>query len=315
MTGTVVQVAAVTVPATSANLGPGFDCLGLALDLRDEYRVEVVGEPGVRVRTVGECSDSLPRDESHLVARSLLTALEGLGLRVPGVRLSCRNTIPQGKGLGSSAAAIVGGVALGFALAADIDAHRDDILQLAAEVEGHPDNVAAAVLGGFTVSWLDEAGGRARAVTLPVAAALRAVLFIPQSTSPTQEARAVLPAQVTLASAVHNSARSALLVAAMTREPDLLLAATSDRLHQEQRRATYPEAMALVDRLRADGVAAAISGAGPSVLALSASPGDEGSPGKQDYARTPHGGYRMVPVGIGTGVAATHVADVGYRSP
>lgn len=287
--------AAVTVPATCANLGPGFDCLGLALDLRDSYAVQVVDRPGVEVRSSGRDAAGLPTDETHLVASALIAGLERLGIGAPGLLLTCRNEIPQGRGLGSSAAAIVGGIALAYALRSSVEDHRDDILELAAQLEGHPDNVAPAALGGFTVSWT-EPDGRARAVRLPVADSIDAVLYVPDATSPTHEARSVLPERVPFADAVHNGARSALLVAALTGRPDLLFPATADRLHQEQRRGAYPAAMALVDRLRAAGVAAVVSGAGPAVLALGA--------GAPPLAVIAPSGYRAMPIRVGFGVEA-----------
>jgi homoserine kinase len=255
---------AVRVPATSANLGPGFDCLGLALDIYDEYRVEVVARPGVVVDSVGECAEFLPTDERHLVARALVRGLAAGGYGAAGLRLRCRNAIPQGRGLGSSSAAIVGGLLL-----ADTLMGRDDpeaLVAAAGAMEGHPDNVAPAALGGLTIAWTHD--GTARAVRLELAAAIRPVVFLPSFTSPTDEARAALPEQVPHQDAAFNAARAALLVLALTARTGELFVATEDRLHQEQRRATYPDAMALVDRLRADRVPAVISGAGPAVLAL-----------------------------------------------
>ena len=260
----------VSVPATSANLGPGFDSFGLALDIRDTYVAEVVESPGVVVASTGQDSDELPRDDSHLVARSMLAGCERLNLAVPGLRISCRNDIPQSRGMGSSAAAIAGGVALAYALVSDIADTAGEILRLAAEIEGHPDNVAPAVLGGFTIAWT-QADGAARAISQPVATDVAAVLFVPEATSPTAAARAALPTEVPLADAVHNSARSALLTVALTQQPELLFDATADRLHQEQRRSGYPDAMDLVDTLRGEGVSAVVSGAGPAVLALGSS--------------------------------------------
>lgn len=293
--------AAVSVPATSANLGPGFDCFGLALDIRDSYEAEVVAEPGVRVATSGEGSSDLPVDETHLVASSMLHALDHLGVAQPaGLRLTCSNAIQQGRGLGSSAAAIVGGVALAHALVGDVADRRAEILELAAAIEGHPDNVAPAVLGGFTISWLEgDHGGGARAVSLPILPDIGAVLFIPATTSPTAGARAVLPDTVAMSAAVHNASRSALLVAALTQQPELLWAATADQLHQESRRAGYPEAMALVDELRAAGTAAAISGAGPTVVALTTAADADAVSGLQPA------GFRVHSSRIGSGVAAT----------
>jgi len=256
--------------------------------------VQVRDAPGVEVRSQGCDAVGLPTDETHLVASALLAGLDRLGVAAPGLLLTCRNEIPQGRGLGSSAAAIVGGISLAYALVATVDDHRDDILELAADIEGHPDNVAPATLGGFTAAWT-EPGGPARAVRLPVADSIEAVVYIPEATSPTHEARSVLPDLVPLVDAVHNGARSALLVAALTSRPDLLYPATADRLHQEQRRGAYPAAMALVDRLRSAGVAAVVSGAGPAVLALGG--------GAPRLLTGPEAGYRAMPISIGAGVS------------
>lgn len=285
------------MPATSANLGPGFDSFGLALDLRDTYAAEVVASPGVVVESVGHNSDDLPRDDSHLVARAMLAGCERLELEVSGLRITCRNVIPQSRGMGSSAAAIVGGVALAYALLGDVADHSAAILELAAEIEGHPDNVAPAVLGGFTIAW-SQADGTARAVSMPVAADVAAVLFVPEATSPTAAARAALPDHVPFADAVHNSSRSAILTLALTQRPDLLFDATADRLHQEQRRSGYPAAMQLVDTLRGEGVAAVVSGAGPAVLALGNSESLAG------VVHAVHPGFSTQSVSFGPGLLA-----------
>lgn len=283
--------ARVSVAATSANLGPGFDALGLALDIRDSYEVEIAAGPALTVETVGECADQLPRDADHLVARALLTGLRAAGADEVGFRLRCRNAIPQGRGLGSSAAAIVGGLALADAVAGTGSPER--LVHLASDLEGHPDNVAAAALGGLTISWLT--GSSARAVSLAVHPDVRLALFVPEATSPTAAARAALPATVPHADAAANAGRAALLVAALTQSPDLLFDATADLLHQQQRRATYEQAMRLVDDLRARGHAAVVSGAGPAVLVLTRDPADA--------VATRVAGYHVREVRVGTGVA------------
>lgn len=252
------------IPATSANLGPGFDSLGLALDIYDEYRATVTDSRCTEVRMTGEASADLPTDERHLVAQALHHGLRRWGGEIGGLHLSCTNRIPQGRGLGSSSAAIVGGLLLAQALLGLDDAA--DVLVTANELEGHPDNVAPAVLGGLTVAWVES--GAARAARLELCPDICLTVFIPTFTSPTAAARAALPETVPHGDAAFNAARSALLVVALTKRPDVLLAATQDRLHQEQRRSTYPDAMALVDRLRDLGIPAVISGAGPAVLAL-----------------------------------------------
>ncbi len=259
--------AEVTVPATSANLGPGFDALGLALDLRDRVRAGVTDGP-LRIDVEGEGADAVPRDETHLVHRAMVLAFTTLGVAPPRVSLHCRNAVPHGRGLGSSSAAIVAGLALGRALVADGPAAMDDarLLALATEMEGHPDNVAPAVLGGFTIAW--RTGSGSRAVRLEASPVVRPVLLVPPDPLETAVARGLLPAQVSHRDASANAGRAALLVAALTGRPDLLLDATEDRLHQRFRAPAMPQSLALVDRLRGDGVAAVVSGAGPSVLAL-----------------------------------------------
>lgn len=258
----------VRVPATSANLGPGFDALGLALGLHDDV-VARIGDDGVVVDVAGEGADSdLPRDERHLVVRAMMTAFDRLGGRPRGVELSCANRIPHGRGLGSSAAAIVAGVLLARALVlggeqalADVD-----VLALAAEIEGHPDNVAACVLGGLTVAWSDPAGFRA--VRLECDDRVRPVAFVPPFSASTEQARGLLPASVAHADAAFSAGRSALLIAALTGNPDVLLPATEDRLHQQYRAPAMPQSAELVTALRGHGHAAVVSGAGPTVLAL-----------------------------------------------
>jgi homoserine kinase len=260
----------VRVPATTANLGPGFDSCGMALGLYDEVRAEP-GAAGVRIEIAGEGAGNLPSDERHLIAATVLRIAADLGSPLPGLTLTCRNRIPHGRGLGSSAAAIVAGVLLGRALAgADRDPRAE--LAAAAVAEGHPDNVAPALLGGFTVAWSDGGPEESAAVSLPVHADLCPVVFVAAAQLATHAARGLLPASVPFGDAVFNTGRAALLTAAVTARPDLLAAATADRLHQDARRTGYPDSWELVATLRAEGHAAAISGAGPTVLALPTDP-------------------------------------------
>jgi homoserine kinase len=268
----------VRVPATSANLGPGFDSFGLALGVHDELVAMVTEDEGVLVEVDGECADSLPRDETHLVVRAMRRAFDHLGGQPAGLVLRCTNAIPHGRGLGSSAAAIVGGLVLARGLVLDGPQRLDDggLLDLAATMEGHPDNVAAALLGGFTVSWVDAGVDGATGEYLQMAQALRLephpdvvpVVAVPVERLPTQTARAMLPDQVAMADAVFNVGRAALLVHALTTDPGLLMLATEDRLHQDARRPAYPASHDLVVALRSAGVPAVVSGAGPTVLAL-----------------------------------------------
>ncbi|MBB2923798.1 homoserine kinase [Cellulomonas cellasea] len=257
------------VPATSANLGPGFDALGLALGLHDDLEVRALGSPGVVVDVTGEGADSVPRGEDHLVVRALRLALDHVGAPQTGLHLTCTNRIPHGRGLGSSAAAAVGGLLLARALLADPEALDDEtVLGLATELEGHPDNAAPALLGGATIAWLEGTDERPRAVRLDLHPDVAPLVVVPATELSTRRARGVLPASVPHGDAARQAGRAALLVEALSRRPDLLLPATSDWLHQPYRRDVMPDSLALVDALRAHGVAAVVSGAGPTVLAL-----------------------------------------------
>jgi homoserine kinase len=260
----------VRTPATSANLGPGFDTLGLALTLYDDLSARVTGDSWT-VAVTGEGAGELPTDERHLVVRAMLATFDELGARPPGVAVECVNRIPQARGLGSSSAAIVGGVQLARALVRE-QISDEAALGIAARLEGHPDNVAPCLLGGFTIAWTEAAGSRA--VRLDVAAGVQPTLFVPQERGLTATARAALPAAVPHADAAFNTGRAALLVHALTHDPALLFAATEDRLHQGYRAEAMPGTASLVASLRSVGVAAVVSGAGPTVLALSPVPGD-----------------------------------------
>jgi homoserine kinase len=291
--GVVVGVpVTVRVPASSANLGPGFDSLGLALDLHDVVTVEALGpadgahDPAacadvtVEVTVEGEGSGHVPLDESHLLVRSLRSGLAHAGAGRPRLRVHCRNTIPHGRGLGSSAATIVAGLVAARGLLADPGLLDDaEVLALATAAEGHPDNAAASLFGGFTVAWMDPSSGRlalrrAGAVRVPVDPRVRIAVCVPDGELATSRARAMLPASVPHGDAAYNAGRSALLVEALSRRPDLLLPATEDRLHQRQRADAMPQTWALVEAVRAAGAAAVVSGAGPCVLVL----GEGGAP-------------------------------------
>jgi homoserine kinase len=261
----------VRVPATSANLGPGFDTLGLALALYDEVTVEVIPE-GVEVIVHGVGEGEVPLDESHLVVRSIAHALDRRGYDLPGIRLEARNAIPHGRGLGSSGAAIVAGVMAAAGLLdgiAEID--ETDALAIATELEGHPDNVAPALFGGLTIAWMTPDGPAHK--KLMVHRGVSPVVFVPEHVMSTALARSLQPASVPHEDAVFNLSRSALLVAALIQSPELLLAATEDRLHQDYRAAAMPETNRLITALRAADFPAVVSGAGPSVLVLAGDPG------------------------------------------
>jgi homoserine kinase len=268
--------ARVRVPATSANLGPGFDSFGLALQLYDDVVVRVA-ESGLAVDVAGEGADEVRRDKRNLVVRSVQATFEALGGQPRGLEIVCANRIPHGRGLGSSAAAIVGGVlaARELVLGGSERLPDDAVLALAAQLEGHPDNVAACLLGGFTMAWSEGPDGSAavatRALRLDPHKSLAPVAFVPEAKSSTAKVRKLLPEVVPHHDAAVNAARAALLVQALTRRPDLLLVATEDRLHQQYRAPTMLRSAALVARLREAGVPAVISGAGPTVLALTTS--------------------------------------------
>lgn len=262
-------------PATSANLGPGFDALGLALTLHDEVEARVTDEGlSIEVSGEGELADLAGAGEEHLVVRSMRAAFGLLGAQPPGLALRCLNQIPHGRGLGSSAAAIVAGILAARALAGDASQPCQADLALATEFEGHPDNVAACLFGGLTIAWTHE--GQPRALRLePEPGIVPVALIAPEPVS-TEEARKLLPATVPHPDAVQNATRSALLIAALTTSAaearEALLAATEDRLHQEYRAPFMPATHDLVRRLRAARIPAVVSGAGPTVLAFL--PGD-----------------------------------------
>ena len=269
MAGPAFRAAAVRVrvPATSANLGPGFDAFGLSLGLYDDVVVRVA-DSGLHIDIAGEGAETLPRDERHLLVRAMRTAFDVLGGQPRGLEIVCANRIPHGRGLGSSSAAICAGIMAARAVTIGGDTKLDDaaLLELANEIEGHPDNVAACLLGGFTIAWLD--GGVGRAIRLDPTDSIVPVVFVPAKPVLTEAARGLLPRTVPHVDASTNAGRAALFVEALTRRPELLLPATEDRLHQDYRTPAMPESLALVARLRADGVPAVISGAGPTVLAL-----------------------------------------------
>ncbi|MEW2544954.1 homoserine kinase [Streptomyces sp. NPDC047002] len=269
MAGPAFRAAAVRVrtPATSANLGPGFDAFGLSLGLYDDVVVRVA-DTGLHIDIAGEGARTLPRDENHLLVRALRTAFDLLGGQPRGLEVVCANRIPHGRGLGSSSAAICAGIVAARAVTIGGDARLDDaaLLELATEIEGHPDNVAACLLGGFTLAWTES--GAARALRMDPAPSVVPVVFVPEAPVLTETARGLLPRTVPHVDAAVNAGRAALLVEALTRRPELLLPATEDRIHQEYRQPAMPQSVALVDRLREDGVPAMISGAGPTVIAL-----------------------------------------------
>ena len=277
-------MAQISVPASSANIGPGFDCFGLALELRDRYAAQVLDDATFDVDVTGEGADEVKKDAKNLVIKAMMRGFEHMGSKPRGIALRALNVIPHGRGLGSSASAIVGGLSLARSLVLTGEQYMsdEDLITLATELEGHPDNVAAAFYGGATIAWLeasvDSAGevkNFGRAVSLKVDDRIKALLLVPDNQLSTAKARKLLPETISHQDAVLNSSRSALLVHALAERPDLLFTATGDLLHQKYREPAMPKTIALVEKLRGAGLAAVVSGAGPSVMVLYAGSEDE----------------------------------------
>ncbi len=288
------RTVSVSAPATSANLGPGFDHLGLAYDLRQQATLRVTESASV-AEVTGEGADAVPRDGSHLIIRSALTALAELGQSVPGLALTADNVIPHGRGLGSSAAAIVAGILAATELAG-VEPDPAWLLRRAVEIEGHADNVAAALHGGLVIAYpeSDDAPGTGYGVAgVQVHPEVGATVYLPETPVATAEARGLLPATVPHGDAAANAGRAALLVEALSRSPELLLAGTTDRLHQGYRRVAMPASYDLLESLRDKGFAAVISGAGPSVLVLGRAAALAALPDRA--------GFRRLVLRIGTG--------------
>ncbi|MHC9570271.1 homoserine kinase [Corynebacterium diphtheriae] len=268
----------VTVPASSANLGPGFDTLGLALSLYDTVEVEVT-DHGLEVEVFGEGQGELPLDGSHLVVKAIRAGLKAADVQVPGLRVVCHNSIPQSRGLGSSAAAAVAGVAAANGLAGfPLDDAR--VVQLSSAFEGHPDNAAASVLGNAVVSWTEIPVDRRtepqfKAVTINVDSRIKATALVPDFHASTEAVRRVLPSDVTHLDARFNVSRCAVMTVALQHHPELLWEGSRDRLHQPYRADVLPVTAEWVNRLRNRGYAAYLSGAGPTIMVLHTEPVDE----------------------------------------
>ena len=332
--------AVVRAPATSANLGPGFDAFGLALGLHDQVEAWVTGG-GLAVEVHGEGEETAGAGERHLVVRAARAAFDAMGGQPAGLVLRCTNGIPHGRGLGSSAAAVVSGILAARALVADgADLLPDaGVLRLAVDLEGHPDNVAACLAGGLTIAWQPAAAGRctgsgadvvpgadvprgngpaARPVSLlrlDVLGAITAVACVAPSAMATHEARAALPASVPHADAAANAARSALLLAALTSDPAVLFDATEDYLHQRYRAAAMPPTADLLARLRRAGVAAVMSGAGPSVLALGLADTRPGLAVVDSIARETGIAWRVTPLKVDRQGATVQPGGTGEPPP
>jgi homoserine kinase len=276
------------VPATSANLGPGFDCFGLALDLWNEVTIDLDARSGVAWE--GEGSDELPVDGSDMVSRAFAHAARTGGVPLPLVALLGVNRIPLERGLGSSAAACVAGISLADRLL-DLGLEPEEILELAVEMEGHPDNAAAAIAGGFTIAFGDGV------IRLDPHPALRPVALVPDVRLPTAEARAALPEMIERRDAVFNAAHAAATVVALTSEPGLLSQSLGDRLHQDARLTLVPPVAGVFRDLQAAGIPVCVSGAGPTLLAFES----------DDIAvPDPGDGWRVVRLGVAsTGATVT----------
>jgi homoserine kinase len=267
------RVVSVKVPATSANLGPGFDTLGMALSFYDELQVEAVAGNEIFVEVHGEGAGEVPTDGSNLVAKTIAYVFDRYKQPLPGLKLIAHNVIPHGRGMGSSGAAVVSGIMAAKGLLEGIvEISSGELLDIATELEGHPDNVAPALFGGLTIAWEDEFGPHHK--KLFVHRGVSPLELVPAHKMSTALARSLQPDSVPHDDAVFNVSRSALLIAALTQSPELMMAATEDKLHQEYRAEAMPETNALIQLMRSHGHAAVVSGAGPSVLVLASDPAE-----------------------------------------
>ena len=263
----------VQVPATSANLGPGFDAFGLALSIHDVVQVKAT-TGATQVLVSGSGAGEVPDGEDHLVVRAIRVALDQVGAPQAGLELRCHNAIPHGRGLGSSAAAVVAGLVAARGLISEPEALDDAlVLQLASELEGHPDNAAPALHGGATIAWMQD--GQARAAAVPVSTQIRLTVLVPQTRLRTARARTALPRTVSHTDAAVTAGRAGLLTLALGGRTDLLLPATEDVLHQPYRADVMPESIELLQTLRGAGLPAVISGAGPSLLVFGHLPAEQ----------------------------------------
>jgi homoserine kinase len=245
----------------------------MALSYYDELTVEAVAGSGAIVAVEGEGAGEVSTDETNLVVRSIAYTFKHFGQQMPGLRLSAKNIIPHGRGMGSSGAAVVSGIMAAKGLLEGIvEMSQDDLLQIATELEGHPDNVAPALFGGLTIAWEDSKGPRHK--KLFVHRGVSPLVLVPNFQLSTKLARSLQPESVPHEDAVFNVSRSALLIAALTASPELLLEATQDRLHQDYRASAMPQTASLIQALRDRGHAAVVSGAGPSVLVLASDPAE-----------------------------------------
>ena len=295
------QIVTVRVPATTANLGPGYDSLGLALALHDTLTVESLETDELLFELRGEGAETLPRDASHLVIRAMEAAFERLGFRHGGLKVTADNVNPHGRGLGSSASAVVAAVSAANAMVPEADRRgRDWILQLTSEIEGHPDNVAPAIFGGLALSWQDSDQYSSTSAT--VVDSVIPVVAVPDFELSTEAARALLPASLGHHAAAMNAGRAALLIHALTHKPEFLLAGTEDYLHQSYRAEAMRPSAALIGALRAAGHAAVVSGAGPTVLVLANGEAEAAAAvafiGEFNAANTPDIAWRVLKLAV-----------------
>jgi homoserine kinase len=262
----------VQVPASSANLGPGFDSFGLALAMHDRYVAQVLDDAVLDIDVTGEGADEVPRTDKNLLVKAMYKGFDYLGGRPKGLAIRALNVNPHGRGLGSSASAIIGGLVLARSLVLNGEDKMTDqiLLSLATDMEGHPDNVSASLYGGATISWFETVKGHAQAhsIQLSVDPRIQAIAYIPSKALATSKARKLLPESIPFADAVRNTSNAAIMSHALTQRPELLFTATEDFLHQSYRAEAMPESIALMNKLRGAGLAAFISGAGPTVLVL-----------------------------------------------
>lgn len=301
MSGAAPRAVRVHVPSTSANLGPGFDTLGIALAYGDDLTAVTRPEAGATVAVTGVGAGEVPTDASNLVVRSAAHVYERLGRELPGLNVEATNRIPHGRGMGSSGSAIVAGVMIAAGLlASDPDAPVElteaQLLAFATELEGHPDNVAPALFGGLTIAWSTEAGPQFK--RLLVHRGVAPLVLVPSFTMSTELARSLQPDQVPHEDAVFNVSRSALLIAALTQSPELLMQATEDRLHQDYRGDAMPATRDLIRELRAAGHPAVVSGAGPSILVLSPGPAERQA--AADLVAQAHPDWRVLLLAVDT---------------
>lgn len=318
MSGRILARVTVTAPASTSNLGPGFDCLGLALGLRNELTLELHDAAGPSlVEIEGAGADTLPRGEHNMLVHA---ARQALPTGLPGrLVFKARNRVPLARGLGSSAAAIVTGVLAARGLVSEGATRLPDeaVFRLAVDLEGHPDNVAACLAGGLTIAWTDQPGPGSPAVPklakLAVLDGISPVVCVPQDVLSTETARRVLPETVPHADAAANAGRSALLIAGLTGLPEVLFDATEDFLHQRYRAAVMPATADLLHRLRAAGLAAVVSGAGPALLVLTG-PGPNSAPDLVDsIARETGIAWRISPLDVDRQGATLQTAVPGVR--